>query len=220
MIGSCTFRIVPYRVCDLPNSCLRMHLVCNIDFQLTIKTPSCCCILIGTKIVSLHGKIGNRFVLAPLYHLTIWFDVFSSDSRCWYIFVADLQHCADPQDVSFFHLFLPLHDNLANLLSSCPPFSSAWAKMSAHEIDPATLEGGLDADRGNNVINCVIVFVVLCTIFLVLRFTSHRISSRPICLEDWVMIPAWFLMMGLCVNVICSEYIHLFFCKSSLIRTS
>jgi hypothetical protein len=66
------------------------------------------------------------------------------------------------------------------------------------------LEGGLFAYRGGSVIACSIVFIVLCTLSLLLRFVSHRIDRRLFNLEDWLMIPAWVLLMGLCANVICS----------------
>ncbi|KAI1073844.1 hypothetical protein F5B20DRAFT_478444 [Whalleya microplaca] len=75
---------------------------------------------------------------------------------------------------------------------------------SAEDTDPSTLDGGLFAYGGDSVIDCSIVFAVLCTVFLALRFASHRIRHRPIHLDDWLMIPAWFLMMGLIANIICS----------------
>jgi hypothetical protein len=76
--------------------------------------------------------------------------------------------------------------------------------MSGAEADQTTLEGGFDAYRGGNVIACAAVFIVLCTVFLVLRCISHHLDSRPYQLEDWIMIPAWIMMMGLSVNVILS----------------
>ncbi|KAF2799237.1 hypothetical protein K505DRAFT_266182 [Melanomma pulvis-pyrius CBS 109.77] len=76
--------------------------------------------------------------------------------------------------------------------------------MLAHTIDLSTLDGGLYASRGDSVIACSIVFLVLCTVCLVLRFLSHHIGNRSTSLEDWFMIPAWILMLGLCANVICS----------------
>jgi len=79
--------------------------------------------------------------------------------------------------------------------------------MPSHITDPSTLEGGLYADRGGSVISCSIVFIVLCTFCLILRFASHHIGRRPTSLEDWLMIPAWVLMMGLCANVICSKLV-------------
>ncbi|CAJ2509530.1 Uu.00g145560.m01.CDS01 [Anthostomella pinea] len=66
------------------------------------------------------------------------------------------------------------------------------------------LYGGLYAYGGDSVIACVVVFAVLCTVFLALRFMSHRIGRRPISLSDWLMIPCWFLIIGLCASVVCS----------------
>ncbi|OTB02098.1 hypothetical protein M426DRAFT_62784 [Hypoxylon sp. CI-4A] len=59
---------------------------------------------------------------------------------------------------------------------------------------------------GDSVIACSIVFAVLCTLFMALRFISHRIDRRPINIEDWLMIPAWALMIGFCANVISVKY--------------
>ncbi|KAK3945719.1 putative integral membrane protein [Diplogelasinospora grovesii] len=72
------------------------------------------------------------------------------------------------------------------------------------EVDPSTLEGGLYGYGGDRVIACGIIFAVLCTVFLGLRFLSHYVDRRPFGADDWVMIPAWVLMMGLCANVILS----------------
>lgn len=66
------------------------------------------------------------------------------------------------------------------------------------------LEGGLDADRGGSVIACAIVFILSCSLILTLRFASHAMNHRAIFVEDWLMIPAYVMMMGLCANVICS----------------
>jgi hypothetical protein len=49
-----------------------------------------------------------------------------------------------------------------------------------------------------------IVFIVLCTTFLALRFISIKIGRRHISIEDWLILPAWALEIGLCANVICS----------------
>ena len=76
--------------------------------------------------------------------------------------------------------------------------------MTAADVDPSTLAGGLHADKSGDVIACCVVFAVLCTLFLVLRFVAHHVKGRKPCAEDWIMIPSWFLMMGLCANAICS----------------
>ena len=73
------------------------------------------------------------------------------------------------------------------------------------EVDPSTLEGGLNADRGMDVIACSVVFIILCTAFLILRFVASHVGRRAIFLEDWLMIPAWVLMMGLAANAIWSK---------------
>ncbi|KAI0547683.1 hypothetical protein F4679DRAFT_574700 [Xylaria curta] len=46
------------------------------------------------------------------------------------------------------------------------------------------------------------LFIVLCTLFLTLRFISLRIGRRPIGLEDWLIVPAWVVQLGLCANAI------------------
>lgn len=63
----------------------------------------------------------------------------------------------------------------------------------------------INANRGGSVIACAIVFLVLCSVAVALRFISHRAMRRPIFVEDWMIIPAWIMMMGLCANLICSE---------------
>lgn len=72
------------------------------------------------------------------------------------------------------------------------------------EKTTSNLEGGLDANRGDSVLACAIIFIVSCSLVLVLRFVSQRITRRGVFLEDWLMVAAYFLMMGLCSNVICS----------------
>lgn len=76
--------------------------------------------------------------------------------------------------------------------------------MTSNAFEPSTLEDGIYANRGNSVIACSVVFIVLCTLSLVLRFVSHHVGQRAYSLEDWLMVPAWVLMMSLCTNVICS----------------
>ncbi|GAP82910.1 putative integral membrane protein [Rosellinia necatrix] len=72
--------------------------------------------------------------------------------------------------------------------------------------DPAEshLEGGLFAYGGNFVILWASLFIVLCTLFVALRFFSLRIGRRPAGLEDWLILPAWIIEVGLCANGICS----------------
>lgn len=68
----------------------------------------------------------------------------------------------------------------------------------------SSLEGGLDADRSGSVTACAIIFIVSCTLFMALRWTSQRVAKRAIFVEDWLMVAAYVMMMGLCANVICS----------------
>ncbi|KAH9896197.1 hypothetical protein F4778DRAFT_783479 [Xylariomycetidae sp. FL2044] len=74
--------------------------------------------------------------------------------------------------------------------------------MSAPE--PTGPAGELFANRGGEVIASCVVFAVMCTTVLILRFASLRIGHRPVNPEDLIMIPAWVLMMGLIANVIFS----------------
>ncbi|KAI1166563.1 hypothetical protein F5B18DRAFT_648628 [Nemania serpens] len=76
--------------------------------------------------------------------------------------------------------------------------------MSTDDPDISELEGGLFAYGGQSVIIWASLFIVLCTFFVTLRFISIRISRRPIGLEDWLILPAWIIELGLCVNGICS----------------
>ena len=66
-------------------------------------------------------------------------------------------------------------------------------------------DSDLYAYRGHIVIVCSVVFIILCTFSLALRFISHHIGGRTPNYEDWLMIPAWALMMGLCATLICSK---------------
>ncbi|KAI0404425.1 hypothetical protein F4802DRAFT_227587 [Xylaria palmicola] len=76
--------------------------------------------------------------------------------------------------------------------------------MSSDDPDQSHLEGGLFAYGGQSVIIWSSLFIVLCTLFVVLRFVSLRIGRRPIGVEDWLIVPAWIIQLGLCVNAICS----------------
>lgn len=64
------------------------------------------------------------------------------------------------------------------------------------------LEGSLAANAGAHVIATSILFIVLCTVFLFLRFFAHRVARSAIFLDDWLVLPAYVLMMGLCVDLI------------------
>jgi hypothetical protein len=78
--------------------------------------------------------------------------------------------------------------------------------MLANASEPLALEGDLMSFQGDRVIACSIVFIVACSTCLVLRFVSHHVGRRPSNLEDWLMVPAWVLMIALCANVICSKF--------------
>jgi len=78
------------------------------------------------------------------------------------------------------------------------------------------LDSDLDAYRGHGVIVCSVVLIVSCTVSLALRFISHHIGGRTPNPEDWLMIPAWALMMGLCATLICSKCNTISFSPSSL----
>lgn len=63
-------------------------------------------------------------------------------------------------------------------------------------------EGGLAADRSSHLVATAVFFIILCTIFLILRFVAHHVADSPIFLDDWLIIPAYVLMMGLCTDLI------------------
>lgn len=65
----------------------------------------------------------------------------------------------------------------------------------------------ISANRGSSVIACAIIFMVLSTLMVGFRFLSHRVMRRPIFLDDWLMIPAWIMMLGLGANLIVSMLI-------------
>lgn len=72
-------------------------------------------------------------------------------------------------------------------------------------VDESALEGGLHAYGGDRVIACAVVFIVMCTVALVLRFYARRVSKCPVSLEDYVLIPTWVLMMAHCANALCGK---------------
>ncbi|KAI2626808.1 hypothetical protein GGS21DRAFT_529265 [Xylaria nigripes] len=76
--------------------------------------------------------------------------------------------------------------------------------MSANDPDNSQLEGGLSAYGGRSVIIWASLFIVLCTLFVILRFVSLKVGRRAIGLEDWLILPAWIIEIGLCANGICS----------------
>ncbi|KAJ8126522.1 hypothetical protein O1611_g7115 [Lasiodiplodia mahajangana] len=76
--------------------------------------------------------------------------------------------------------------------------------MSTDDPNTSQLEGGLYAYGGQSVIIWASLFIILCTLFVGLRFISIRVGRRVIGLEDWLIIPAWIIEVGLCVNGICS----------------
>ncbi|KAI0197609.1 hypothetical protein F4808DRAFT_438687 [Astrocystis sublimbata] len=76
--------------------------------------------------------------------------------------------------------------------------------MNMDDIDVSQLEGGLYANDGHVLIAWASLFIILCTLFVVLRFISLRIGRRSPGLEDWLILPAWILQIGLCANAICS----------------
>ncbi|TRX88462.1 hypothetical protein FHL15_010652 [Xylaria flabelliformis] len=76
--------------------------------------------------------------------------------------------------------------------------------MSTDDPDVSQLEGGLFAYGGQSVIIWASLFIILCTLFVTLRFVSLRVGRRPIGLEDWLILPAWIVELGLCANGISS----------------
>lgn len=73
----------------------------------------------------------------------------------------------------------------------------------ARDLDPLGSSDGSAAYRGSVVIACAVIFVVFCTLFLALRFMSYRLTDRRIFFEDWLIIPSYVLMMGICADTIC-----------------
>ncbi|KAF3762720.1 hypothetical protein M406DRAFT_323664 [Cryphonectria parasitica EP155] len=64
------------------------------------------------------------------------------------------------------------------------------------------LEGGLDANRGGGIIAISVLFMVFGTVVFFLRYVAHRVADSPVFLEDWLMIPSYILMMGLCIDLL------------------
>lgn len=67
------------------------------------------------------------------------------------------------------------------------------------------LEGGLAADKSAHLVATAIFFMVLCTLFLVLRFVAHRVANSAIFIDDWLVLPAYVLMIALCIDLILCE---------------
>ncbi|KAI1293196.1 hypothetical protein F5Y03DRAFT_411326 [Xylaria venustula] len=78
--------------------------------------------------------------------------------------------------------------------------------MLTDDPDISQLEGGVFAYGGRSVIIWASLFIVLSTLFVTLRFVSISIGRRPIGLEDWLIVPAWIIEVGLCANGICSRH--------------
>lgn len=78
--------------------------------------------------------------------------------------------------------------------------------MMSEKRQASTVHSGMDANRGSEVIACAVVFIFFCTVFVGLRFLSYRLVNRKIFFEDWLIIPAYVLMMGICAAVICSMF--------------
>ncbi|KAJ4386323.1 hypothetical protein N0V93_009217 [Gnomoniopsis smithogilvyi] len=75
--------------------------------------------------------------------------------------------------------------------------------MASDAHDTSGLSGDSAAYRGGEVIACAVIFIVFCTMFLALRFWSYRLIQRKIFFEDWLIIPSYILMMGICADTIC-----------------
>jgi len=71
--------------------------------------------------------------------------------------------------------------------------------MSAHSNTGPYSPAYLAEDSGKTLVTISILFIVVDTIFVALRFYSQRIARAPIGLDD-VLIPfAWFAHIGLCI---------------------
>ncbi|KAI1123324.1 hypothetical protein F5Y10DRAFT_270188 [Nemania abortiva] len=73
--------------------------------------------------------------------------------------------------------------------------------------EDASVDASLLVDQGDRIIAVSILFAVLCTIFIALRFAALRLERRSPSLEDWILVPAYVLMLGFCANVIISVVI-------------
>lgn len=77
--------------------------------------------------------------------------------------------------------------------------------MSSNRAEDSSIDANLLVDQGDRIIAVAILFAVLCTIFFGLRFAALRLDRRRANLEDWILAPAYVLMLGLCANAIASE---------------
>lgn len=70
--------------------------------------------------------------------------------------------------------------------------------MAAHNatMAPSFPPGYEDEYCGNILINTAIAFIVLETVFTILRYTAQRLIRKPFGIDDWLMIPAWLFCMG------------------------
>ncbi|KAI1147956.1 hypothetical protein F4825DRAFT_465275 [Nemania diffusa] len=76
--------------------------------------------------------------------------------------------------------------------------------MSSNRAEDSSIDANLLVDQGDRIIAVAILFAVLCTIFFGLRFAALRLDRRRANLEDWILAPAYVLMLGLCANAIAS----------------
>ncbi|TRX88390.1 hypothetical protein FHL15_010703 [Xylaria flabelliformis] len=79
--------------------------------------------------------------------------------------------------------------------------------MSTDGTNASSVDASLLVNQGDRIIAVAILFAVLCTVFIALRFAALHLGQRSPSLEDWILAPAYVLMLGFCANVITSVII-------------
>lgn len=59
---------------------------------------------------------------------------------------------------------------------------------------------------GSLVLTVTITLLLLTTLVIIMRFISRRMIMRKLSLDDWLMLLAWALIIGLSISIILAAY--------------
>ena len=66
-------------------------------------------------------------------------------------------------------------------------------------------QGYLNEYNGNPVVVTAIVFIILNTVFVCLRFLSRHLQNAAYGWDDAFIVPSWLANIGMCIAILCKQ---------------
>jgi hypothetical protein len=121
----------------------------------------------------------------------------SVESRIYFACLPVKIHDNECSNITQICIFLTLHSSSRSSLvtwASRPAYYTAVI-MTAHEPTPEYLA----EYSGGTLIAISVLFIVLDTILVALRFYARHLIRSPICLDDFIVPFGWLTHVGVCI---------------------